>query len=683
MEKKKICWARVLKNISYILFPILISILFLIVFSLSYPLEKEAIKAKKDYYETNTFAENYARKIFESLSTVTYLKQNENTNAYSYYYVQTETIENNENVKSINYYTDYIGSNVLWLIIDNDTKKAYTNLDYSIDTSTIENIISKIMKNNYNWKYENEEIQTTVVKLSNENIEYIDSGLTKNSLEMIGNEDKPKKNDYTIYTSVLDELEYVDSIYKDKVLYNTLKAVNQNLVLLIPVLIILMIGLIPLIINGIGRTRNQEGISLNWYDKILIEFAALISFIIGLSSLIFLIGLNGGSTITNFVLMLSSVGVGFFIIYFACILFFETLVKRLKTHTFVKTTIAYWIYIKLKDLMQNIKVTKRFILYSILFIIANLICFGIMWSDGFSGFLLTIILYGITFSILNKRIKSYLKIKNAIFDIYNGNTDIKLNEIEVCKEMQDTAKQINDIAGGLSNALEEKLKSERLKTELITNVSHDIKTPLTSIINYVDLLKKEKIEGEKAQEYLNILDNKSQRLKKLTEDLVEASKASSGAIKLNMEKLNVNELIKQVSGEFEDKFKSNNLQEIISFTERDVYINADSRYMYRVLENMYSNISKYAMEGTRVYIDILEKSDKISIQIKNVSKQKLNITTDELMQRFVRGEASRNTEGSGLGLSIARSLTELQLGKFNIYLDGDLFKVIIEFEKVK
>ena len=183
MEKKKICWARVLKNISYIMFQILISILFLIVFSLSYPLEKEAIKAKKDYYETNTFAENYARKIFESLSTVTYLKQNENTNAHSYYYVQTETIENNENVKSINYYTDYIGSNVLWLIIDNDTKKAYTNLDYSIDTSTIENIISKIMKNNYNWKYENEEIQTTVVKLSNENIEYIDSGLTKNNIQ--------------------------------------------------------------------------------------------------------------------------------------------------------------------------------------------------------------------------------------------------------------------------------------------------------------------------------------------------------------------------------------------------------------------------------------------------------------------------------------------------------------------
>ena len=227
------------------------------------------------------------------------------------------------------------------------------------------------------------------------------------------------------------------------------------------------------------------------------------------------------------------------------------------------------------------------------------------------------------------------------------------------------------------------MKSERLKTELITNVSHDIKTPLTSIINYIDLLKKENIQGEKANEYLNILDNKSQRLKKLTEDLVEASKASSGSIKLNLEKLNVNELIKQVSGEFEDKFKANNLQEIITLPEKDIFIEADSRYMYRILENMYSNISKYAMEGTRVYVDIEEKDNKVLIQLKNVSSQKLNISADELMQRFVRGEASRNTEGSGLGLSIARSLTELQQGKFNIYLDGDLFKVTIEFGQIK
>ena len=145
----------------------------------------------------------------------------------------------------------------------------------------------------------------------------------------------------------------------------------------------------------------------------------------------------------------------------------------------------------------------------------------------------------------------------------------------------------------------------------------------------------------------------------------------------------MNELIKQVSGEFEDKFKANNLQEIITLPEKDIFIEADSRYMYRILENMYSNISKYAMEGTRVYVDIEEKDNKVLIQLKNVSSQKLNISADELMQRFVRGEASRNTEGSGLGLSIARSLTELQQGKFNIYLDGDLFKVTIEFGQIK
>ncbi len=226
------------------------------------------------------------------------------------------------------------------------------------------------------------------------------------------------------------------------------------------------------------------------------------------------------------------------------------------------------------------------------------------------------------------------------------------------------------------------MKSERLKTELITNVSHDIKTPLTSIINYVDLMKQENIENEKVNEYLGILDNKSQRLKKLTEDLVEASKASSGNIKLNIEKLNVKELIKQVGGEFEDKFEQRGLEVIETLPEEEVYIEADSRYMFRVMENMYVNISKYALENSRVYVDVKKEKDIAKIELKNISKDKLNISVDELMQRFVRGDSARSEEGSGLGISIASSLTELQKGKFNIYLDGDLFKVVIEFKAV-
>lgn len=691
--EKKICIPRVLKNIAYVLFPIFATILVLLIFCLSYPLERESIKAGVDFYDTNTFAEDYANEIFGSLTTVDVLKDNYQTDAYSYYYSHTETVGNNDEVKSINYYTDYYGSNVMWLIIDNDTKMAYTNFSYSLDTSTLENIKNKIMANSENWIYQNGNIETTIDKLSNENIEYIDSTLNQEGIETIGNMEQSSdtsneitrntrtKNNYTIYTALLDDMEYVDSIYRDRLLYNTLSIVNQNLVFLIPFLIGLIIALVPIIVIGIGRTRKQEGINLNWFDKILIELAALISIFIGCIGAVFTVSIGGASTIVTFTLAISIMAVGLLIMYLACILFFETLVKRLKTHTFVKTTFAYWLYVKIKDFMADLKMTKKFVLYFILFIIANLLAFAIMWSDGFPGVVLTIILYVITFSYLAKRIKSYIKIKDAINELYKGDTDMYLDENELCKEMQETGKQLNDIAGGLSNAIDEKLKSERLKTELITNVSHDIKTPLTSIINYVDLLKKEDVEGEKAKEYLDILDSKSQRLKKLTEDLVEASKASSGAIKLNMERLNVNELIKQVSGEFEDKFKSHNLQEIITFPESDLYINADSRYMYRVLENMYSNISKYAMEGTRVYTDIAEKDGNVTIQLKNVSKQKLNISADELMQRFVRGEASRNTEGSGLGLSIARSLTELQQGKFNIYLDGDLFKVTIEFNK--
>ena len=691
--EKKICIPRVLKNIAYVLFPIFATILVLLIFCLSYPLERESIKAGVDFYDTNTFAEDYANEIFGSLTTVDVLKDNYQTDAYSYYYSHTETVENNDEVKSINYYTDYYGSNVMWLIIDNDTKMAYTNFSYSLDTSTLENIKNKIMANSENWIYQNGNIETTIDKLSSENIEYIDSTLNQEGIETIGNMEQSSdtsneitrntrtKNNYTIYTALLDDMEYVDSIYRDRLLYNTLSIVNQNLVFLIPFLIGLIIALVPIIVIGIGRTRKQEGINLNWFDKILIELAALISIFIGCIGAVFTVSIGGASTIVTFTLAISIMAVGLLIMYLACILFFETLVKRLKTHTFVKTTFAYWLYVKIKDFMADLKMTKKFVLYFILFIIANLLAFAIMWSDGFPGVVLTIILYVITFSYLAKRIKSYIKIKDAINELYKGDTDMYLDENELCKEMQETGKQLNDIAGGLSNAIDEKLKSERLKTELITNVSHDIKTPLTSIINYVDLLKKEDVEGEKAKEYLDILDSKSQRLKKLTEDLVEASKASSGAIKLNMERLNVNELIKQVSGEFEDKFKSHNLQEIITFPESDLYINADSRYMYRVLENMYSNISKYAMEGTRVYTDIAEKDGNVTIQLKNVSKQKLNISADELMQRFVRGEASRNTEGSGLGLSIARSLTELQQGKFNIYLDGDLFKVTIEFNK--
>ena len=224
------------------------------------------------------------------------------------------------------------------------------------------------------------------------------------------------------------------------------------------------------------------------------------------------------------------------------------------------------------------------------------------------------------------------------------------------------------------------MKNERMKTELITNVSHDIKTPLTSIINYIDLLKREHPTDPKICGYLDILEEKAQRLKNLTEDVVEASKASTGNISLEMADLNFVELVHQVIGEFEEKFREKNLTLMVHFEDEEAIICADGRRLWRVLENVFGNVAKYAMENTRVYAEMKVEKPAVTFSLKNISAQPLNISADELTERFIRGDVSRNTEGSGLGLSIAKSLTELQGGEFRLYLDGDLFKVTIVFQ---
>lgn len=241
------------------------------------------------------------------------------------------------------------------------------------------------------------------------------------------------------------------------------------------------------------------------------------------------------------------------------------------------------------------------------------------------------------------------------------------------------AEAVNDLGEGLRTALQEQMKSEHMKTDLITNVSHDLKTPLTSIINYVDLMKREQIESPKAREYLRILDQKSQRLKQLTEDLVEASRASSGNVTLDMRRIDLKELLMQISGEYEERFAARDLCLIPRYPEEPLYVKADGRRMWRIIENLYRNVEKYAMPCTRVYLDVGSEGDLAFMSLKNISEQPLNISADALTERFVRGDESRTTEGSGLGLSIARDLTELQNGTFSIYLDGDLFKATVSF----
>ena len=241
------------------------------------------------------------------------------------------------------------------------------------------------------------------------------------------------------------------------------------------------------------------------------------------------------------------------------------------------------------------------------------------------------------------------------------------------------AEDLNAVSLGMSKAVNERMRSERFKTELITNVSHDLKTPLTSIVNYVDLLKKEDIQNERAREYIEVLDRQSQRLRKLTADLVDASKASSGALPVNPERLDLKELLRQSVGEYAERFALAGVEPVLTLPEEECVITADGRLLWRVLDNLFQNVTKYALPGTRCYLDASNAPDGTELALKNISRQALNIPAEELMERFVRGDVSRSTEGSGLGLSIARSLMELMGGELRLALDGDLFKVTLVF----
>ncbi len=284
---------------------------------------------------------------------------------------------------------------------------------------------------------------------------------------------------------------------------------------------------------------------------------------------------------------------------------------------------------------------------------------------------------------VTRKARERYAIQNALEEIAAGALDTRLDLEEFHGQEREIAMTVNHIRNGLSDAVMNQIKNERMKADLITNVSHDIKTPLTSIVNYVDLLKRENLGNERARGYIRILDEKSQRLKQLTEDLVEASKISSGNIRLDMQEIDFVELIYQTGGEFNERFEARGLTIITRLPNNSVMVEADGRQLYRAVENLYTNAAKYAMENTRVYVTLEELEGQAVFTIKNISSRPLPAPGEEtdLTGRFVRGEESRTTEGSGLGLSIASNLTTLMGGEFKLHLDGDLFAAVIKFRK--
>ncbi|SDZ17865.1 hypothetical protein SAMN05660462_02116 [Proteiniborus ethanoligenes] len=312
------------------------------------------------------------------------------------------------------------------------------------------------------------------------------------------------------------------------------------------------------------------------------------------------------------------------------------------------------------------------------------IVFFIGWSsNGFlfllSGLYMLLYLIFVPYYVI-KHVSQLNKIIIGAEEISSGNLNYAIEE-NVKGHLSRLANNINNMGAGYKKSVENQLKSERLKTELITNVSHDLKTPLTSIINYIDLLKKEDVSEEEAKDYIEILDRKSQRLKTLIDDLFEASKMTSGSIELNIERLDVVALLKQSLAEYDERIKGSSLDFIMNIPEQNVYANLDGKKTWRVFENLINNILKYSMDNTRVYIDIEENTNYAIVTMKNISSHQLDFDSKELFERFIRGDKSRTTEGSGLGLAIAKSIVELQDGRLDIEIDGDLFKAIVYFKK--
>lgn len=383
--------------------------------------------------------------------------------------------------------------------------------------------------------------------------------------------------------------------------------------------------------------------------------------------------------------LLSSMAVG---------LFWYSLVRRLQGSTLWKNSIFYRIcrviYRGIRMMLENHSAVIRTLMPYNIFLLTNLLCVLAVYEFRDAGEvyqmipLLVIVVLDVGVGIyIFRRSAERNEIIGGISRIRGGDIGYMLDSEHLHGDNKELAASVNNMGDGIRKAVATSMKDERMQADLITNVSHDIKTPLTSIINYVELLKREKITQEPVCGYIAVLDSKAQRLKQLTDDLLEASRISSGNITLDNSRLDLTELVRQSVGEFSEKLEIRKLQIMVTEPNSPAYIYADSRRMWRVVENLFNNICKYAMEGTRVYVDLEKKDGTITLSVKNISETALNFDPDELTERFVRGDVSRSSEGSGLGLSIAKNLTELQKGEFQIVLDGDLFKVMLRFQEYK
>lgn len=577
-------------------------------------------------------------------------------------------------------------TNLTYLFADKETQTIYTNKKAYSSYAQLEQNLEKIFKEKaYAVVYP--ELSECVTNIPNADLQVWNHTIDQSF----------DTKDFVFAVSVDTKFSVADSMADEAENYKTYSK------LMFPMLagavfgsVLWLIGMVWLTVTA-GRKPKDEEIHLNGFDRWYTEIAA--GTVIG----IWLAGtIISGTLIANSSLGYSHAVVTVIVTCLICgtytmawfLIGYLSLVRRIKAGTLWKNslirTVLKWIGKcsgKLADFARafsrNTAEKIKVLLVGGAFLFLQFLIIGCGFTGAGVFLMILLIVDAAAVIFIIRKADGLDLIMDGLKKISDGELQYKIKTDTLTGKQKVMAEYINNIGSGLDAAVENSLKKERMQTELITNVSHDLKTPLTSIINYVDLMKRENPTDPKIQEYLRILDEKSQRLKVLTEDVVEASKASTGNIKLEMNDIDFVEMVQQVIGEFEEKFQEKNLTMMVHFTDEPSIIYADGQRMWRVLENVFGNVVKYAMEGTRVYAEISNRNKKVTFSLKNISAQPLNISADELTERFIRGDVARNTEGSGLGLSIAKSLTELQGGEFKLYLDGDLFKVMITFAAKK
>ena len=602
-------------------------------------------------------------------------------------------------------------TNFTYIYANNDTKKVVTNKtsyeNYAELEKNVQNLISE------------KDVKYMVIypKLkdfnSNMNVSKSDKW------EKLPSYSSEKKWNSVFAVAVDTTYTIQDQFYQNKVAYDNNIPYFKGTTWLLVLSIILFLGATIWLTLEAGRTAEDEELHLNGFDHWKTEIAAVLIVLIWIvGSYIGIHFWNGNIyTMINDIPTYLKDGGTYFEYYYArgmdvssaymsaslylpslsiaelaeiyfygvftlgCFFMgYVSLIKRIKGRNLWKNSLLRVIVRFIYKIYDNRKKTTKTVLLLCGFFLVQGI--AVLFRNGVTMLLVLLADVGVFYVVLNGLLLKE-KLKKGIEEIALGNMEYQIPLQGLRGENLKLAEMINGIANGFHMAVEEAMKNERLKTDLITNVSHDIKTPLTSIINYVAILKQSDIADPKIQGYLDILEAKAQRLKTLTEDVVEASKVSSGNISLEYMDVDLVEMIQQTEGEMAEKFEARNLKMIVNLPAEPAVVHVDGRRMWRVLENIFGNAAKYAMPGTRVYADLKLEEDTVDLSLKNVSEHQLNISADELTERFIRGDLSRSSEGSGLGLSIAQSLTTMQGGTFNLYLDGDLFRVNIRFPRVK